>query len=67
LFPALIPIGLVASIGLDHILQKCFGLIKNQNRSITIARLVIFALVFVYLARLDIVALQRYIIPTLAP
>jgi 4-amino-4-deoxy-L-arabinose transferase-like glycosyltransferase len=66
-FPALIPIGLMVSIGLDHILQKLFGLIKNQSRWIVITQFFIFALVFVYLARLDMVALQRYIIPVLSP
>jgi hypothetical protein len=67
LFPALIPIGLMVSIGFDHILQKLFSLIKNQSRWIVTAQLFIFALVFVYLARLDVVALQRYIIPFLSP
>jgi hypothetical protein len=67
LFPALIPLGLMASIGLDHILTKIFGLIKNRNRWITISQLLIFAAVFIMLARLDIIALQRYIIPFLAP
>jgi hypothetical protein len=67
LFPALIPIGLVVAIGLDHILQKIFGLIKNPNEWIAIIQMLIFLAVFIMLARLDIVALQRYIIPLLNP
>jgi hypothetical protein len=31
------------------------------------AQLIIFALIFIYLARLDLVALQRYIVPNLSP
>lgn len=67
LFPALIPIGLMLAIGLDYILQKLFGLLKSPSRWITTAQLVIFVGVFVMLARLDIIALQRYIIPFLSP
>jgi 4-amino-4-deoxy-L-arabinose transferase-like glycosyltransferase len=67
LFPALIPIGLMVSIGLDHILQKIFGLIKNPSEWVAIIQVLIFAAVFILLARLDVIALQRYIIPFLTP
>jgi hypothetical protein len=67
LFPALIPIGLVVAIGLDHILQKIFGLIKNPNEWMAMVQMLIFAAVFILLARLDIIALQRYIVPFLSP
>jgi len=74
LFPALIPIGLAFSIGWDHILgQLKTGLLKLTTRSkrdwtlwLDEAQLILFALVFIYLARLDLVALQRYIIPNLS-
>ncbi len=67
LFPALIPIGLMVAIGLDHILQKIFGLIKNPTEWVAIIQVLIFAAVFILLARLDVIALQRYIVPFLSP
>lgn len=74
LFPALIPIGLAFSIGWDQILSRLkAGLLKLTARSkrdwtpwLDEAQLILFALVFIYLARLDLVALQRYIIPGLS-
>jgi 4-amino-4-deoxy-L-arabinose transferase-like glycosyltransferase len=74
LFPALIPIGLAVSIGWDHILgQLKAGLLKLTARSqrdwtpwLDEAQLILFALIFIYLARLDLVALQRYILPNLS-
>ncbi len=74
LFPALIPIGLAFSIGLDQILSQLkTGLLKLTARSkrdwtpwLDEAQLILFALIFIYLARLDLVALQRYIIPKLS-
>ncbi len=73
LFPALIPIGLVFAIGWWQVLDKIKGLVTRLlSRSkrdwapwLEQAQLIIFALIFVYLARLDLVALQRYIIPNL--
>ena len=73
LFPALIPIGLVFAIGWWQVLDKIKGLVTRLlSRSkragtpwLDQAQLIIFALIFVYLARLDLVALQRYIIPNL--
>jgi 4-amino-4-deoxy-L-arabinose transferase-like glycosyltransferase len=75
LFPALIPIGLVFSIGLDQWLSKIKSIIARLTaRSkrdlapwLDEAHLLVFALVFIFLARLDVVALQRYIIPNLTP
>ncbi len=75
LFPALIPIGLAFAIGwwqiLDTIKSLAARLLSRSARDwrpwLDQAQLIIFALVFVYLARLDLVALQRYIIPNLAP
>ena len=74
LFPALIPIGLAFSIGIDQWLGKIkSGLVRltahskrNWKPWLDEAQLLAFALVFVYLARLDLVALQRYIIPNLS-
>ena len=74
LFPALIPIGLAFSIGWDHILgQLKAGLLKFTAHSkrdwtpwLDEAQLILFALIFIYLARLDLVALQRYILPNLS-
>jgi hypothetical protein len=74
LFPALIPIGLAFSIGWDHLLgQLKTGMLKLTTRSkrdwtpwLDEAQLILFALIFIYLARLDLVALQRYIIPNLS-
>ncbi len=74
LFPALIPIGLAFSIGWDHILgQLKAGVLKLTARSkrdwtpwLDEAQLILFALVFIYLARLDLVALQRYIVSNLS-
>ncbi len=73
LFPALIPIGLVFAIGWWQVLDKVKGLVTRLlSRSkragapwLDQAELIAFALIFVYLARLDLVALQRYIIPNL--
>jgi hypothetical protein len=75
LFPALIPIGLVFTLGLDQWLSKIkAALIKltaQSKRNLTPwldeAQLLALALIFVFLARLCIVALQRYIIPNLTP
>ena len=75
LFPALVPIGLAFAIGWWQILVKIKGLLARLLSQSTRdwapwldqAQLIIFALVFVYLARLDLVALQHYIIPNLAP
>jgi 4-amino-4-deoxy-L-arabinose transferase-like glycosyltransferase len=75
LFPALIPIGLVFAIGWWQVLDKIQGLaarlLSRSKRDWTPwldqAQLIIFALIFIYLARLDLVALQRYIIPNLRP
>jgi 4-amino-4-deoxy-L-arabinose transferase-like glycosyltransferase len=74
LFPALIPIGLAFAIGWWQVLDKFKGLaVRLLSRStrawtpwLDQARLIVFALIFVYLARLDLVALQRYIIPNLS-
>jgi len=74
LFPALIPIGLAFAIGWWQVLEKIKGLVvRPLSRStrdwapwLDQAQLIIFALIFIYLARLDLVALQRYIIPNLA-
>jgi hypothetical protein len=75
LFPALMPIGLAFSIGLDQWLGKLKSLIvRLTSRSkhdltpwLDEAQLLIFALVFILLARLDVIALQRYIVPNLTP
>jgi 4-amino-4-deoxy-L-arabinose transferase-like glycosyltransferase len=75
LFPALIPIGLAFAIGWWQVLGQIKGRVARQlSRAardwtpwLDQAQLIIFALIFFYLARLDLVALQRYIIPTLAP
>jgi 4-amino-4-deoxy-L-arabinose transferase-like glycosyltransferase len=75
LFPALIPIGLAFSIGWWQVLDKVKGLatrlLVRSSRDwvpwLDQAQLIIFALIFIYLARLDLVALQRYIVPTLTP
>jgi 4-amino-4-deoxy-L-arabinose transferase-like glycosyltransferase len=75
LFPALIPIGLAFAIGWWYILEKIKNLIarllarstRDWNPWLDQAQLIIFALIFIYLARLDLVALQRYIIPNLSP
>jgi len=75
LFPALIPIGLAFAIGWWQVLDKIKNLIARLlSRStrdwapwLDQAQLIVFALVFIYLARLDLVALQRYIIPNLSP
>ena len=74
LFPALIPIGLAFSIGwwqvLDQIKAWLARLLSRSTRDWTPwldeAQLILFALIFIYLARLDLVALQRYIIPNLS-
>jgi hypothetical protein len=73
LFPALIPIGLVFAIGWWQVLGELKALVTRPlSRSkrdwtpwLDQAQLIIFALIFVYLARLDLAALQRYIIPNL--
>jgi 4-amino-4-deoxy-L-arabinose transferase-like glycosyltransferase len=75
LFPALIPIGMVSALGLDQWLSKIKSIIarltSRSKRDLTPwldeAHLLAFALVFIFLARLDIIALQRYIIPNLTP
>ena len=56
LFPALIPLGLVFSIGIDRWLRLL-------PRPI---RLIVFAAVFAALAALDVYALYRFVIPSLA-
>jgi hypothetical protein len=74
LFPALIPIGLAFSIGWWQILDQIkTWLARRLSRStrdwtpwLDEAQLILFALIFIYLARLDLVALQRYILPNLA-
>ncbi len=75
LFPALIPIGVAFSIGLDQWLGKLKSLItrltsrsrRDSTPWLDEVQLLAFALIFVLLARLDIIALQRYIMPNLAP
>jgi len=75
LFPALIPIGLAFAIGWWQVLDQIKSLVTRRlsraARDFTPwleqAQLISFALIFIYLARLDLVALQRYIIPTLSP
>jgi 4-amino-4-deoxy-L-arabinose transferase-like glycosyltransferase len=75
LFPALIPIGLVFAIGWWQVLDKIKNLMAQPlSRStrdwspwLDQAQLIVFALIFIYLARLDLVALQRYIVPSLSP
>ena len=75
LFPALIPIGLAFAIGWWQVLDQIKSLVARRlSRAardwtpwLEQAQLIIFALIFIYLARLDLVALQRYIIPTLSP
>jgi 4-amino-4-deoxy-L-arabinose transferase-like glycosyltransferase len=75
LFPALIPIGLAFAIGwwqmLDQVKSLMARLLARSTRDWTPwldqAQLIIFALIFIYLARLDLVALQRYILPNLSP
>lgn len=74
LFPALIPIGLAFALGIDQWLSKlkslAIRLTAGSQRDLTPwldeAQLVVFALIYVYLARLCVVALQNYIIPNLA-
>jgi hypothetical protein len=74
LFPAMIPIGLAFAIGWWQILDKikqalarfASGSTHDWTPWLNQAQLIVFALVFVYLARLDLVALQRYIIPNLS-
>jgi 4-amino-4-deoxy-L-arabinose transferase-like glycosyltransferase len=74
LFPALIPIGLVFALGLDHLLGKIkivlLRLTSHSKRDLTPwfdeAQLLAFAAIFILLARLDLIALQRYILPALA-
>jgi hypothetical protein len=75
LFPALIPIGLAFAIGWWQVLEKIkhsiARLLSRSTRDwapwLDEAQLIVFALVFVYLARLDLVAVQRYIVPYLSP
>jgi 4-amino-4-deoxy-L-arabinose transferase-like glycosyltransferase len=74
LFPALIPIGLAFAIGwwwiLETIKTGAARMLARSTRDWTPwldqAQLIAFALIFVYLARLDLIALQRYIIPNLS-
>ncbi|HSD83297.1 MAG TPA: DUF2142 domain-containing protein [Anaerolineae bacterium] len=75
LFPALISIGLAFAIGWWQMLDKVkvlFARLLSRSRRdwtpwLDEAQLLIFAVVFIYLARLDLVALQRYIVPNLTP
>jgi 4-amino-4-deoxy-L-arabinose transferase-like glycosyltransferase len=75
LFPALIPIGLAFAIGWWQVLDKIKSLMarplarstRDWTPWLDQAHLIIFALIFIYLARLDLVALQRYIVPNLSP
>jgi 4-amino-4-deoxy-L-arabinose transferase-like glycosyltransferase len=75
LFPALIPIGLAFAIGwwqvLDQIKRLIVRLLARSTRDWTPwldqAQLIVYALIFIYLARLALVALQRYIVPALTP
>jgi 4-amino-4-deoxy-L-arabinose transferase-like glycosyltransferase len=75
LFPALIPIGVVFSIGLDQVLSKLKALMaqltRRSRRNFTPwldeAQLLVFLSVFAFLARQCLVALQRYIVPSLKP
>ena len=74
LFPALIPLDLMFTLGLDHWLSKIrvvvIRLTSKSKRDLTPwldeAQWLALALVFVFLARLCVVALQRYIIPFLS-
>ncbi|MBI5568264.1 MAG: glycosyltransferase family 39 protein [Chloroflexi bacterium] len=74
LFPALIPLGLVFTLGVDQWLSKIKAVVirltSKSTRDLTPwldeAQLLALALVFVFLARLCVVALQRYIIPFLS-
>lgn len=74
LFPALIPLGLAFTLGIDQWLSKIKAVVirlaSKSKRDLTPwldeAQLLALALVFVFLARLCVVALQRYIIPFLA-
>jgi hypothetical protein len=74
LFPALISIGLAFAMGwwqvLDQVKQLVARLFARSRRAWTPwldeAQLILFALIFIYLARLDLVALQHYIIPNLS-
>lgn len=75
LFPALIPIGLAFALGIDQWLSKIkAALIKLTVQSkrdlmpwLDEAQWLALALVFLYLARLCVVALQNDIIPNLTP
>ncbi len=74
LFPALIPLGLMFTLGLDQWLSKvkalALRLTSKAKRDLTPwldeAQLLALALVFLYLARLCLVALQNFIIPKLS-
>jgi 4-amino-4-deoxy-L-arabinose transferase-like glycosyltransferase len=74
LFPALIPLGLMFTLGLDQWLSKLKNLVRRltskTRRDLTPwldeAQLLALAVVFLYLARLCLVALQNYIIPKLS-
>lgn len=74
LFPALIPLGLVFTLGLDQWLGKIRSivvkLVAKSKRDLTPwldeAQLLALTLIFLYLARLCVVALQNYIIPNLS-
>lgn len=74
LFPALIPIGLAFALGIDQWLSKLKSLgttlTSKSKRDLAPwldeAQLIAFALVYVYLARLCVIALQNYIIPNLS-
>jgi 4-amino-4-deoxy-L-arabinose transferase-like glycosyltransferase len=75
LFPALIPIGLAFAIGWWQVLDKVKNLtarllsrsVRDWAPWLDQAQLIVFALIFIYLARLDLIALQRYIVPYLSP
>ena len=74
LFPALIPLGLVFTLGLDQWLDKARAVVvkltAKSKRDLTPwldeAQLLVLTLVFLYLARLCVVALQNYILPNLS-
>ncbi len=74
LFPALTPLGLVFTLGLDQWLSKIRAVVvkitAKSKRDLTPwldeAQWLALTLVFLYLARLCVVALQNYILPNLS-
>jgi len=74
LFPALIPIGLGFNLGIDQWLGKIKSLALSfaarSKRDLTPwldeAQFIALGLIYVYLARLCVVALQNYIVPRLS-